>query len=44
VKSNSISLELKKAKDKHWTDVKEKDSKLGGGPKKKGAEEESGDP
>ena len=25
VKSNSITLELKKAKDKYWSDVKEKD-------------------
>lgn len=41
VKSNSITLELVKAKSKHWDDLKEKKSVLGGGPAaKKGGEDE----
>ena len=44
VKSNSISLELKKAKPKYWDDIKEKKSAMGGvglGGKKKKEEDEN---
>lgn len=46
VKSNSITLELKKAKSKWWDDVKEKKNALGStsGLKKKGGDDDAKDP
>jgi calcyclin binding protein len=42
VKSNSIVLELKKANEKYWSDVKEKKDATKSNLKKKGVDDESG--